>query len=72
MPIEQMIRELLEADWSKMRIDVWRAPWGSLYRGPAGAWKVMRSLNDCAVPARGSKTGGCELKAPWLPKIAKH
>jgi len=57
MSIEQMIRELLEAGWTKARFDVWRAPWGSFYRGPAGAWKIMARMERVRpMPPRSSKS----------------
>lgn len=42
--IEQMVQELTAAGWSLYRghRTLWVAPWGALYRGPYGAWKVWQ------------------------------
>lgn len=33
-----MIDDLLCGGWESVRHDIWRAPWGELYRGPHAAW----------------------------------
>ena len=43
--VDLWVRELTTAGWSRYRgmQTVWRAPNGSLYRGPFGAWKTMKA-----------------------------
>ena len=42
--IEEMKAELLRAGWKLWRknLTIWVAPWGAIYRGPAGAFRVMK------------------------------
>lgn len=40
-----MIRELSEGGWKKVLTHIWKSPKGTLYLGPAGAWKVMKALS---------------------------
>jgi hypothetical protein len=37
-------RELLAAGWTKKSATVWQSPTGALFRGPYGAWRMMKSL----------------------------
>lgn len=38
---ESWARELRAGGWVEVRLNVWRAPDGYLYRGPYGAWVEM-------------------------------
>ncbi len=56
--IDAMVTDLIAAGWVEERLHMWRDPRGPLWRGPAGAWKVMkclendrRLLNAAAAPA---------------------
>jgi hypothetical protein len=40
--IEEQIKDLLAAGWKQKTIRIWQSPWGALFIGPHGAWKVMR------------------------------
>lgn len=40
---EQQIADLAAAGWERMSLTVWRSPSGALFRGPYGAWLVMRT-----------------------------
>lgn len=44
--IEDQIAELKAAGWSSASSGVWKSPAGALYRGPHGAWKVMRAWRE--------------------------
>ena len=41
---ERWVRELEAAGWKRWRnrLTVWQSPNGYFYRGPFGAWRVMR------------------------------
>jgi hypothetical protein len=43
--IEDQVKELLAAGWKKKSATIWIAPSGNWYRGPHGAWKVMRGMD---------------------------
>lgn len=42
--IDQMIAELKAAGWVPKTPTIWKSPHGSLYLGPAGAWRRMNGL----------------------------
>jgi hypothetical protein len=46
--VDVMIEQLLAAGWAKKSSAVWISPKGCLFRGPFGAWKVMRSVDGSA------------------------
>ncbi len=50
--IEQQIAELEAAGWRAMTSIIWRAPQGTLFLGPHGAWKSMRAI--------AKRTGGAQ------------
>lgn len=39
--IEQQIRDLCDAGWTRINATTWRSPAGNYYRGPHGAWLVL-------------------------------
>ena len=49
--IEEMIAALKSAGWKPIRSDVWQAPWGALFVGPAGAYRTMKQLEAKKVKA---------------------
>lgn len=53
--IEEMRAALLKAGWKLWRKNptVWQSPWRSLYRGPAGAYKIM----SLGTPLRSLEAG---------------
>jgi hypothetical protein len=48
--IEQMKSELLKAGWKEKRSTVWQSPWCACYRGPAGAYRIMKTERDHPDP----------------------
>lgn len=44
--IEEMKVELIEAGWKEKRHTVWQSPWCAHYRGPAGAYRIMKSEQE--------------------------
>ena len=54
---EKWERELLEAGWTHYKIRgrerkfIWRSPSGEIYRGPYGAWRMMKSLEQWGTGA---------------------
>jgi membrane-associated PAP2 superfamily phosphatase len=58
--IEAMKSELLSAGWIEKQSTVWQAPWCAYYRGPAGAYRVMKT-----------ETEARKDNAPWPPKHAR-
>lgn len=44
--IDKMAAELKANSWTEVRSWTWRAPNGALYRGPAGAWRIMKAIQD--------------------------
>jgi hypothetical protein len=50
---EKMIEELLAAGWTRYKPlggTAYVSPDGYLFRGPAGAWKVMNAIRENLVP----------------------
>ena len=48
LTIEAQITELERNGWTRARNWQWRSPGGSLYLGPHGAWKAMRTMAGLA------------------------
>ena len=44
--IEQWETELEQAGWVKLRMHIWKAPNGALFRGPYAAWRMMKSVEQ--------------------------
>ena len=44
--VETAQRELKQAGWRPRHMGVWQSPRGSLFYGPALAWKLMRKYGD--------------------------
>lgn len=51
MSTEQLIAELKAAGWKQCTVAIWRAPSGTLYRGPVGAWRAMKEAERAAKRA---------------------
>jgi hypothetical protein len=41
--IDEMKSELLKAGWIEKRATIWQSPWLAYYRGPAGAYRIMKT-----------------------------
>ena len=46
-PIEKMKDELVAAGWTAKSPTVWTSPDGKLFRGPYGAWRMLKGAGDC-------------------------
>jgi hypothetical protein len=49
--------ELLAAGWIELDATTWKAPDGSRYRGPAGAWRMMKHAHNDNKPIQRSLAG---------------
>lgn len=49
--IERQIEELEAAGWKAKTATIWRDPRGTLFRGPHGAWEIMRRNDPVIVEA---------------------
>ena len=49
--VDRAIAELNAAGWEAKTSNIWRAPGGALFRGPADAWNRMNAV--AAILARG-------------------
>ena len=63
---EEMIADLAAAGWERVKTTIWRSPAGSLFRGPYGAWKVMR-LNGPSNAEIEAVLAGIEAEAICNP-----
>lgn len=54
--IDRMIAELKAAGWSPTTPTIWKSPDGSLFLGPAGAWRRMKGVHS-VVKQRDIATG---------------
>ncbi len=47
--IDLMIAELKAAGWTPVKATRWRDPHGNLHIGPAGAYRVLKAFQACAL-----------------------
>jgi len=47
--IDRMVAELKAAGWTQVRLNRWRDPNGNLHTGPAGAYRVLKAFQACAL-----------------------
>lgn len=55
MEIDIWERELVEAGWKRVRLAIWQAPNGALFRGPYQAWRMMKSVEQWGGEPLGEK-----------------
>ena len=68
--VDGMVADLLNGGWDRIRHDLWRAPWGTLYRGPHRAWHVWAGTPMCAVP--GTETARPEPEVRESPNYIRR
>lgn len=44
--MEKWEKELRDAGWTRTHANLWKSPFGKLYRGPYFAWRVMQSIQQ--------------------------
>jgi hypothetical protein len=59
--VKSWVKELTEAGWKQLRLTVWQAPCGCIYRGPYRAWTVMLAMKSMSCPNPHSSVSESEL-----------